>query len=66
VEKGVKREKKGKKKKIFFFLRMCLNLNDHQINTDCYLLQVTYMNLMVTTNPKPTIDTPKVKRNKAK
>ena len=63
-----KRESKGKrrgKKTLLFFLvfllfsffRMCFNLNDHQINIDCYLLRMLYMNIMVTTNPKPMGDT---------
>lgn len=35
-----------------------LENNDHQKNIDCYLLWMLY-NLMVLTNPKPTIDTQK-------
>lgn len=53
-EEKVKKIKK--KRKIFFFLffKMYLNLNDNQINIDCYLLRMLYM---VTINPKPMIDT---------
>ena len=48
-----RREYKGKimgkrKRKIFLFL-MSFNLNDHQINMDCYLLRMLYMNLRVAT-----------------
>ena len=43
---------------------MCLNLNDHQINIACYLLGKLYMNLMLTTNPKPVIPTQKIKKSK--
>ena len=49
---------------VFVFFRMCLNLNDHQINMDCYLHRTLYMNIMVTTNPKPMIDTQNIKRKK--
>ena len=27
---------------------MCLNLSDHQFNTDCHILRLLYTNLMVT------------------
>ena len=64
MEKGVKNQKRKVKRKISFL--ECLNLSDHQINTDCYLLRMLYMNLMVTTNTKPMTDTQKIKRKKAK
>ena len=38
------------------YFRICLNLNDYQLNRDCYVLKMLYMKLMVTTNPKPKID----------
>ena len=36
---------------------MCLNLIDHQINIDGYLLWMLYIKLMIITNPKLVIDT---------
>ena len=36
-----------------------LNLNDYQIKTSKYGCMLTYMNCMITTNKKPTIDTQK-------
>ena len=39
---------------------MCLNLNDYQFKTSRY--RSTYMNPMVNTNQKPTIDTQKLER----
>ena len=36
---------------------MCLNLNNHQVNTDCYRIRMLHMNLMVTTNPNPLTGT---------
>ena len=41
-------------------LRMCLNLNEYQFKTSRY--RSTYMNPMVNTNQKPTIDTQKLER----
>ena len=41
---------------------MCLNLNDYQFKTSRYNYESTYMDPMVTTNQKPTIDTQKTKR----
>ena len=35
---------------------MCLNLNDHQLNIDCCILRMLYMNFVVTTNQKPIIE----------
>lgn len=55
-----KRELNRGKKKILF-LRICLNLNHHQINMDCYLLMMLYVNNMVTTNPKLMTDVQKIK-----
>lgn len=48
------------------FFRMCLNLSDHQPKIECYIHRVLYMNLMVTTNQKPTKDTLKVKKKECK
>ena len=45
---------------------MCLNLNDCQFKTSGYSYQSTYMNLMVTTNKKPSIDTPKLGKKEHK
>ena len=53
------------KTKVFFFFSE-LNLNDNQLNIDCSVLRRIYMNFMVTTNPKPIIDTQKIKRKKIK
>ena len=41
---------------------MCLNLNDYYFKTSRYNYRSAYMNLMVTTNQKPTINTQKLKR----
>ena len=40
---------------------MCLNLNDHQLNMDCQILKMLYINLTVTTNPTPILDKQKIK-----
>ena len=45
---------------------MCLNLNDCQFKTSGYSYQSTYMNLMVTTNQKPSIHTQKLVRKEHK
>ena len=45
--------------------RMCLNLNEYQFKTSKYCYRSTYMNPMVTTDQKPTIDT-KTERKKHK
>lgn len=39
------------------FFRLCLNLNDNQFEISRYSQRSTYMNSMVTTNRKSTIDT---------
>ena len=44
---------------------MCLNLNDYQFKTR-HNYRLTYMNPMVTTNQKRTIDTQKLKRKEHK
>ena len=44
--------------------RMCLNLNDYQFKTNRY--RSTYMNPIVTTNQKFTIDPPKLRRKEQK
>ena len=44
---------------------MYLNLNDNSIDMD-YLFKMLYMNLMVTTNQKPIIQTQKIKKREAK
>ena len=41
---------------------ICLNLNDYQFKTNRY--RSTYMNPMVTTIQKPTIDKQKQEKNK--
>ena len=41
--------------------RKCLSLNGNQLKTSRYNYRSTYINLMVTTNQKPTIDTQKLK-----
>ena len=45
---------------------MCLNLNGYQFKMCRYNYMATYMNPMVTTNQKPTIDTHKLKRKEHK
>lgn len=42
---------------------MCLNLNEYQFKISRY--SSTYMNLMVTRNQKPKVDTQKLERNKS-
>ena len=42
--------------------RMCLNLNVYQFLKSRYSYRSTYMNAMVTTNQKPTIDIQKEER----
>ena len=58
VKHNIKNTKCGGKgvKKCRFF-RMYLNLNDSQFKSSRYNYGSTYINLMVTTNQKPTIDT---------
>ena len=41
---------------------MCFILEDHQFKTSRHNYRLIYMNLIVTTNQKPTIDTQKTKR----
>ena len=41
---------------------MYMNLNDYQFKTSRYNCRSTYMNPMVTTNQKPTLDTQKLKK----
>lgn len=61
-----KKEREEEKEKnvllLLFFFIMYLNLNDHQINIDCYLHRMLQMNLVVTTNPKPMIVSQKIKK----
>ena len=38
------------------------NLRDYSLNIDCHMHNTLYMNLPVTTNKKPVIDTQKMKR----
>lgn len=45
---------------------MSSNLSGYQTNTNCYILRMSFVNLMVTINLKPIIDTPKIKRVEAK
>ena len=45
---------------------MCLNVSDHHLNIDSYILRMLYMNLMVTRNQKPITDTQKIKRKEVK
>lgn len=42
---------------------MCLNLNDDQFKASVYSHESTYTNSMVTTDPVPTINSQKPKRN---
>ena len=44
---------------------MCSNLSD-QLNIDCYILKMLYVNLVVTANQKSMVDTQRTKRKKAK
>ena len=44
----------------------CLNLNDSQFKTSRYSYRSSYMNPMITTNQKPTIDTQKLERKENK
>lgn len=39
------------------------NLNDHQLNTDCYM-QKFHTNMMVAIYPKPLINMQRIKRKK--
>ena len=50
-----------KSKKCRYF-RICVNLNDNWFKTSRYSYRSRYMNPMVTTNQKPTIDTQKLER----
>ena len=43
-------------------LRMFLGLNDYKLKTSRYNYRSTYMNHMVTTSQKPTIDITKTKK----
>ena len=45
---------------------MCMNLNDYQFKTSRHNYGSTYINPMITTNQKPTIDTQKPKRKEPK
>ena len=45
---------------------MCLNLNDYQFKMSRYSYKSIYMNPMVTTNKKPTIDTQNLERKEHK
>lgn len=40
---------------------MSLNFSDHQLNIECYVFRMLYINLMITTIPKPRIDTHNIK-----
>ena len=42
------------------------NLNDLQLNIDCYMQKTLYSNLMITTNQKPLINIQRIKRKKSK
>ena len=42
------------------------NLSDHQLNIDCYMHKMSYINLMVTTNQKLVIDMQRIKRKESK
>ena len=46
--------------------RMHLNLSTYQLKTNTRGNIQIYMNLMVITNQKPTIDTPKIKKGTSK
>ena len=46
--------------------RICLNLNGYEFKTSRYSYRSTYVNLMITTNQKPTIDTWNPKRMESK
>lgn len=41
-----------------------MNIRDHQLNVDCYILRMLFINFMVTTNQKPRIDTQKIEEFK--
>lgn len=43
---------------------MCLNLSDHQLDIDCCIVRMLYMNFMVATNQKPVTDTQKKNKRK--
>ena len=45
---------------------MASNLNNHQLNTDCYMQKMLHTSLMGTTNQKPLIDMQRIKRKKYK
>ena len=44
---------------------MLLNLSNCQLKIDGYIYRLIYMNLMVTANQKPTMDTQKIKRKES-
>ena len=56
----------GEESKEYRSPRMCLNLYGYQFKISRYNYGLTYMNPMVTTNQKPTIDTQKLDRNEHK
>lgn len=61
------RGSKNKRKTFFLsFFRICLNISDYQLKIGCYILRILYMSLMVIINPKPIMDTQKIKRKKDK
>ena len=41
-------------------------LSDHELNIDCYMHKMLFINLMVTTNQKPVINIQKIKRKESK
>ena len=42
------------------------NLNNHQLNIDCYMQKKSYTNLVVTIYQKPLTDMQRIKRKKSK
>ena len=52
----------GKESKKYRSFRMCLNINDKQFKTNKHNYGSTYMNPLVITNQKATVDTQTPKR----
>ena len=61
-----KTQNKGEGSKHYRSFIMCLNLNDYKFKTSRHSYRSTYINSMVTTNQKPTVDTQKLQRQEHK
>lgn len=45
---------------------MCLNLSDYPLKIDCYICKFLYINLVITRNQQPILDTQKVMKKEFK